>query len=382
MVCPCSGIRTHVYGQYCVLFFIKPITVFPVAITCGTSKPNDLEFLLETTQYLGHIMQHGFQYDDKTIQVTLNCIVCDAPARAMVMATKQYSGYYGCECCEQKGVWCGRVTYPDVVNMVLRTDQSVRQHTQEEHHRGVSPFRLLPVDIVKVFSIDYMHQTCQCVMRRLILLWIKGTRNIKLSDCQTDKVSAKLLALKVCMPNCFARKPRGLSEVERWKATEFREFMLYSGKLVLKGILRNDIYKHFMAFSVAMCILVSPRLIQMHKQYAQNLLVYFVTRGRELYVNEFVVYNVHAMLHIADDAEQFGNLDACAVFPFENYLQTIIRMVRSGNNVPVQVVKRISEQEITPRTTNSIKKSTVQLHKPNNAFLLEDSSCNSWITTT
>ena len=220
-----------------------------------------------------------------------------------------------------------------------------------------------------------MHQACQCVMRRLILLWIKGTRNIKLSDCQTDKVSAKLLALKVCMPNCFARKPRGLSEVERWKATEFREFMLYSGKLVLKGILRNDIYKHFMAFSVAMCILVSPRLIQMHKQYAQNLLVYFVTRGRELYVNEFVVYNVHAMLHIADDAEQFGNLDACAVFPFENYLQTIIRMVRSGNNVPVQVVKRISEQEITPRTTNSIKKSTVQLHKPNNAFLLEDSSC-------
>ena len=143
MVCPCSGIRTHVYGQYCVLFFIKPITVFPVAITCGTSKPNDLEFLLETTQYLGHIMQHGFQYDDKTIQVTLNCIVCDAPARAMVIATKQYSGYYGCERYEQKCVWCGRVTYPDVVNMVLRTDQSVRQQTQEEHHRGVSPFRLL-----------------------------------------------------------------------------------------------------------------------------------------------------------------------------------------------------------------------------------------------
>ena len=34
----------------------------PVAMTCGTSEPNDLEFLLETIQDLGHIMQHGFQW--------------------------------------------------------------------------------------------------------------------------------------------------------------------------------------------------------------------------------------------------------------------------------------------------------------------------------
>ena len=63
-------------------------------------------------------MQHGLQYDDKTIQVTLNCIVCAAPARAMVMATKQFSGHYVSDRCEQKGVWFGRVKYPDVEKMV------------------------------------------------------------------------------------------------------------------------------------------------------------------------------------------------------------------------------------------------------------------------
>ena len=45
--------------------------VFPVAITCGSSEPNDLEFLLEIIQDLRHIKQLGFQYDDKTIQATL-----------------------------------------------------------------------------------------------------------------------------------------------------------------------------------------------------------------------------------------------------------------------------------------------------------------------
>ena len=97
--------------------------VFPVAITCDTSEPNDVEFLLETIQDLGHILQHGLQYDDKTIQATLNCIVCDAPARAMTMATKQFSGYYVSERCEQKGVWYGRVTYPDVEKMVTNTSK-------------------------------------------------------------------------------------------------------------------------------------------------------------------------------------------------------------------------------------------------------------------
>lgn len=148
---------------------------------------------------------------------------------------------------------------------MLHTNQSVRQQTQEEHHRGFSPFTLLPIDIVKVFSIDYMHQACLGVMRRLIFLWVKGTKDTKLPAWQVEDVSAKLLGFKGCIPNCFAQKPRGLSKIERWKATEYRQFMLYTGKLVPKGILRNDQYKHLLAFSVAMCILVSPRFVQMHK---------------------------------------------------------------------------------------------------------------------
>lgn len=70
-----------------------------------------------------------------------------------------------------------------------------------------------------------------------------------------------------------------------------------------------------------MCILVCPNLIEQHYYFAKELLAYFVKKASELNGPEFVVYNVHSMLHIADDAKQFCGLDKCSGFQFENYNQ-------------------------------------------------------------
>ncbi|XP_050719438.1 uncharacterized protein LOC127000064 [Eriocheir sinensis] len=367
--------NTCMWPVLCAIM-IQPVTVFPVALTCGSSKPCNLDFLNDTIRELNDILQHGIQYEEFKIHVTLKSIVCDAPARAMVKATKQYSGYYGCDKCTQKGVWYGRLTYQEIDNIVLRTNESFRDQIQEEHHCGVSPFTALPVDLIKSFPIDYMHQACLGVMRRLLLIWIKGKKETRITQRHVEEINKKLLEMQQFVPSNFARKPRSLLEIDRWKATEFRQFLLYTGKLVLKGSLRGDLYAHFMTLSVALCILVSPRLIQMHKGYAHQLLVYFVKRGRELYGNEFLVYNVHSMLHLAEDAGWFGSLDVCAAFPFENYLYKLKKMVRSGKNALSQVVKRIHELENDPGEMKPAKfKKIICTNKPDNTYILDDSSC-------
>ncbi len=45
-----------------------------MAITCGSSKPNDLEFLSETIEELDYII--GLGNGDDHIDVSLQCIVC------------------------------------------------------------------------------------------------------------------------------------------------------------------------------------------------------------------------------------------------------------------------------------------------------------------
>lgn len=54
-----------------------------------------------------------------------------------------------------------------------------------------------------------------------------------------------LLNARSSIPYKFARLSRSLEDHGRWKATEFRQFLLYLGPVFLKNVLSNDYYTHF-----------------------------------------------------------------------------------------------------------------------------------------
>ena len=359
----------------CSIVNFHHIAVFPVVLTYGSSKPKDLEFLEDLIRDLCEILENGVQCGNRNVKVSMRCIVCDAPARAFVKGTKLYSGYFGCDKCCQRGMWGGRMLFPLVDNVILRTELSFRQQSNQEHHKGTSPFCSIPnVDMVKQFPIDYMHQVCLGVMKKLLLLWIRGKREVRMSALNVNMISERLVHLKPYIPASFSRKPRSLSEIDRYKATEFRQFLLYTGKVVLDGILRRDLYDHFLSLNVAISILVSPRLAKEHTSFAHQLLEYFVKQGSVLYGDEFVVYNVHTLIHLAGEVVEHGSLDSCSAFAFENYMQKLKRFVRSGTNPIVQIAKRLSELPCGKfPSTDEAKRIDVKI--PNNCFILSDASC-------
>ena len=75
-----------------------------------------------------------------------------------------------------------------------------------------------------------MHLICLGVMKRMLLFLKEGPRICRISAAQISLISQKLVAFNGVLPSDFARQPRGLHEVKRWKATEFRQFVLYSFK--------------------------------------------------------------------------------------------------------------------------------------------------------
>ena len=223
--------------------------------------------------------------------------------------------------------------------------------------------------MVQDFPVDYMHQVCLGVMKKLLLTWMRGPRaNNRLSSGQIGQISTKLVSLAHYIPQEFARKPRGLEEVDRWKATEFRQFLVYTGQIALKGVLPNNLYKNFMCLCVAITILLNRDLVLLYSNYAHRLLCYFVRSCHRLYGAEFCVYNVHSLLHLRTEADAFGSLDKCAAWPFENFMQQLKRKVRGGNNPAAQLVKRIYESMETNAIPVQAKVKQIMHKRPNNVY--------------
>ena len=56
---------------------------------------------------------------------------------------------------------------------------------------------------------------------------------------------------------------------------------------------------------------------------ARDLLIQFLKDAKEMYGTSLLTYNVHNLIHIADDVESFGPLDAYSAFPIESCFKSI-----------------------------------------------------------
>lgn len=103
--------------------------------------------------------------------------------------------------------------------------------------------------MVTMFPLGYMHLCCLGVTRKLLIFWIRGKAHItRLSTQTVAEISQKLKLRSPYTPVEFSRKPRGLSEIDHWKATELHSFMLYTGPVVLQNCIHMQMYENVVVF--------------------------------------------------------------------------------------------------------------------------------------
>ena len=200
--------------------------------------------------------------------------------------------------------------------------------------------------MVTKFPLDYMHLILLGVMRKLMHVYMRGRKRHRLHSTAVAEISQRLVTYKEHAASEFSRRPRSLEEFKYWKATEFRSMLLYFGVCAFRNILPDRQYKNFLILVCAMRILLTDDLCDLHHQYAGTLLLSFVQDCINVYGRKIASYNMHATIHLADEASIYGPLDNISAFPFENHLYQLKRMIRKPGATLTQLINRIGEKEL------------------------------------
>ncbi|CAI6376584.1 unnamed protein product [Macrosiphum euphorbiae] len=361
-----------------ILAYIIPYhdCVFPVGIYYDFQKPLDSnDFLFDFISEILEITTNGITINNQLKKVTLEVMCCDVPAKSFLLRVKGHSGFFSCTRCTHEGEYINnRVCFPyNDIGHTKRNHNDYILKNNEEHHVSpiISCIALIPdINITSLFSLDYMHLVCLGVVKKLINLWMNnGPTSVSLSSWKVKQLSLNLEKIRSCITNDFARKPRRIEEYPRFKATEFRQLLLYTGPIVLKNVLSDDCYKHFMSLNISMRILLSNDHSE-YLKYAAKLLNYFVKTFQQIYGCHYLSHNVHSLLHLVDDYITYGPLDNCSCFPFENYMKFLKRMLRKHEKPLEQIIKRYGEIIINDniKFSNS-KHNTFTIKKPDNFVL-------------
>lgn len=135
-----------------------------------------------------------------------------------------------------------------------------------------------------------------------------------------------------CLSRYIVQSVRGLDTLTFWKGLEFRTFLLYIGPVVLKDILPEDAYSHFLQLFCAIRICSCQRLfnISEYVQVADSLIRDFIEEYICIYGIDSISSNVHNLSHLIDDVKRFGILPKISAYPFENMLYFLKNLVRTG----------------------------------------------------
>lgn len=321
--------------------------VLPVGIYHGKFKKPDsiFDFLNNFMVEMKNILTQGLCVNNVTFKFEISQVVCDAPAKAFILNVKSHNAYNSCNSCIEEGEFINnRMSYLGI-SAALRTDESFRNKKDENYHKGESPLESFPINIISTVVMDYMHNVCLGVMKRMLLFWVKGKKPVRFLNNNIElEISNQLIEFKPFFPSEFNRLPRSLEELEYWKATEFRSFLLYTGPIVLKGRLQKNFYQHFMLLHCGIRLLLNSETCIIYNDLANDILKQFVTQYPNLYGNEYVTYNVHGLIHLSDFVKIHGSLENFSAFKYENCLQIMKKTVKNSKYPLQDVYNRIVEQ--------------------------------------
>jgi len=371
--------------------------VFLIALYYGNTKPNNFnDFFhdfVEETKYLKKKYGSKFQ---------VYFFTADTQAKAPSLNIKGPVGYFSCPKCKIPGKRSFKEVENDNEEVMTRkskqNDKEVKNNKKQKtkkkkiiksnihfadkkykrrkradyynvsnevktkgedpkliFHHGVTKLREIPdFDPVKDVVIDIQHAAYINTLEKLVEYYIKGycvfsgkssRRRSLLGAKNVQLLSTELENLKKWCPSEFARKPRKLSMLSDWKSTEDRQFLEYTGLVLLKKYLPEKQYTCFKALALAMRLVNAEEgITEERMRHAEALIEYFFELCTELYGPEFITHSIHILRHLPEDCLRFQTTAiALSCLAFENFNFELSSSIQTGYNALQQMINRYNE---------------------------------------
>ena len=214
----------------------KFVKIILLSLWHGLTKPDLSDFLAKTRLELECLSQ--WMKSDKSVEYRCRFIflICDMPAKAVGLEMNQFSGFNGCTHCPLIGIRvASRLLYPCDAQYRLGTPVTFEKHAQKWEKwneivagiKGVSP-------LASAFTFPY-----GAPVNAMPQIFLGTGKTLPFAKCLYpvwSKVKHKKInkLLKECLrPTEFLRKPKNVSEMSFWKASDFKVLFLHIIPLII-----------------------------------------------------------------------------------------------------------------------------------------------------
>ncbi|XP_039311266.1 uncharacterized protein LOC113003043 isoform X1 [Solenopsis invicta] len=330
----------------------KTLILASLWVTTEEPKPKIMNIYLSIfLKQLERLMNRGIKItnilgETNTYYFILLCIPVDSVARPILQNRIQFNGYYGCSWCYSIGKYVGCDRY-----VMTEEDPIERSHKQylkginnseivgmsTKGVKGQSEMTRLPYfDCVWGFPVDYMHGTLLGIVKQLWDKWGNSRNYLKSSD--KSIIDARLISINP--PSEIHRLPRLLKDRAKWKATEWRSWLLYYSIPCLHAILPEVALNSYMLLVKSIHTLLSTNITEDNLMQCEIDLLQFVGDCQCIYGEDFMTFDVHTLLHYVESVRKNGPLWAISAFPFESDINNLKGRITGPSGVLEQIANR------------------------------------------
>lgn len=331
-----------------------------IGVYYGKKKVIDFnDFLWPFVNEVNDILEKGIVFNGVVMKPKILNFVLDAPARTSCKAVKAVTGYFGCDVCTTEGDYIHhRIAFPDL-DAPLRNDNDYRARIYDDYHHKESVLELLPIDMIDAFPLDYLH----CVLLGVVCWILKFLRDTPMTLSSNDyiEINQRIEQFQKTEPIEFQRKLRSFTDnLGLMKGTEFRQYLLFVGPLLLKGIVDEEKLCNLLKLHIASTIFSHERFANYYNE-ANTLMRMFIEEFAAIYHPCHCTYVVHSLCHMKKFIDKYGHWDNFSTFEYETYNSTVKNLLK-GNVMPlIQVTNRIVEIYNAPHHNIVYKTQNVEI---------------------